>query len=164
MPDLNAIRAYLDPQHHPIAKRLVEFAKTSVRPLPHPGNDDEGRRQARELLKMMGDTGWILSPIAENDLRTLALTREVLGSASPLADDIFAIQALAGTPIMTHGTPEAKARWVPAILSGTAMAAFAMTEPDAGSDVASMKTRAVPDGDGQYSMAGKKTYISNAHF
>jgi acyl-CoA dehydrogenase len=89
------------------------------------------------------------------------LIREELAGTSPLADAVFALQALGSVPLVLAGTAEQKERWLPAMAAGRAMAAFAMTEPEAGSDVAAIATRAVPADDG-YVLDGAKTLISNA--
>jgi alkylation response protein AidB-like acyl-CoA dehydrogenase len=87
--------------------------------------------------------------------------REALAAASPLADAVFALQALGTTPILLSDNDAVKREWVLRAVRGEAMAAFAMTEPDAGSDVASMRTTATRDGDA-YVLEGTKTFISNA--
>jgi acyl-CoA dehydrogenase len=87
--------------------------------------------------------------------------REALAWASPLADAVFALQALGSVPVQLAGGESVKDRWLPAVLRGQAMAAFAMTEPEAGSDVGSLSTRATRAGD-DYLLNGVKTFISNA--
>ncbi|MEJ2084205.1 MAG: acyl-CoA dehydrogenase, partial [Acidobacteriota bacterium] len=87
--------------------------------------------------------------------------REALGAASSLADAVFALQCLGAHPIALAGCDEIKARWLPEVASGAAMAAFAMTEPEAGSDVGAMQTIANAEGD-EYVLSGKKILISNA--
>jgi len=87
--------------------------------------------------------------------------REALAAASPLADAVFALQALGTLPILIAGTAELRARWAEDAIAGRAMAAFAMTEPEAGSDVAAIATTAMRDGD-DYVLDGLKTLISNA--
>jgi acyl-CoA dehydrogenase len=99
--------------------------------------------------------------VASGELRTLCLIREAVAGASPLADAVVALQALGGTPFVLAGTPAQQAQWLEPIDKGTAMAAFAMSEPDAGSDVAAMKTLASRDGDG-WVIEGEKHLISNA--
>ncbi len=84
-----------------------------------------------------------------------------MAAASPLADAVWALQGLGITPLLLAGTDEQRARWAEPALAGEAMAAFAMTEPEAGSDVASLTTRAVRDGDG-WVLDGRKWLISNA--
>lgn len=94
------------------------------------------------------------------DVRSLCLIREALGQVSPLADAIFAVQGLGTFPLVLAGSDAQRARWLPELLSGQRVAAFALTEPEAGSDVASMSTTARKDGDG-WVLDGDKTLISN---
>jgi acyl-CoA dehydrogenase len=86
--------------------------------------------------------------------------REALGEASPLADAVFALQGLGTTPILLGGSPAQKDRWLGPIAQGRVMTAFAMTEPEAGSDVARIATTARRDGAG-WVLDGIKTLISN---
>lgn len=159
MLDPAPIRAFLDPPHHELSERLNSFCDEEIRPLPAPADDDDARRQARDVLRLFGG-GW-LDPIARQDLRACCLTREALAAASPLADAVFALQALGTTPLLLAGNVAMREAWLPAALRGEAMAAFAMTEPDAGSDVGAIATTARRDGDA-YVLDGTKTFISNA--
>ncbi|HXV86898.1 MAG TPA: acyl-CoA dehydrogenase family protein [Gemmatimonadales bacterium] len=160
MPDVAAVRAFLDPSHLELEARFAGFAANQVAPLPAPHSDDDARAQARALAGQLGKGGW-LRPIGERDLRACCLIRETLAAASPLADAVFALQALGATPLVLAGTEAQKRQWLDPTLSGHAVAAFAMTEPGAGSDVSAMTTRAEPDGAG-YRLSGSKTLISNA--
>jgi len=112
------------------------------------------------LLARLGAAGWY-APIAEQHLRACCLVREALAAASPLADAVFALQALGTLPIVLAGSESVKHRWLPGVLAGTTMAAFAMTEPEAGSDIGAITTTAQRDGS-EYVLNGKKTLISNA--
>jgi len=87
--------------------------------------------------------------------------REALAAASPLADAVFALQALGVVPMLLSANDAMRNRWLEPAIQGRAMASFAMTEPDAGSDAASLGATAEPDGDG-YVLSGTKTFISNA--
>ncbi len=89
-------------------------------------------------------------------MRTLCLARETLARHDGLADFAFAMQGLGSGPISLFGTADQRARYLPAVARGEKIAAFALSEPDAGSDVAAMTTRA--DGD---RLTGTKTWISN---
>jgi acyl-CoA dehydrogenase len=160
MPDTSAIRWLVEQHHIALAERIVPFVEREIASLPVPGDDDAARVQARALLATLGRGGW-LEPIASRDLRACCLVREALASASPLADHVFALQALGTTPILLAEHQDLERRWLPVVTDGTAMAAFAMTEPDAGSDVASLTTTAQRDGD-SYVLDGIKTLISNA--
>jgi acyl-CoA dehydrogenase len=160
IPDTGAVRAFLDPHHFELGARVTAFAAQDIASLPDPADDAAARRAARDLLGRLGRGGWY-APIAEQHLRSCCLVREALAAASPLADAVFALQALGTLPIVLAGSDEQKRRWVPAVLAGQAMAAFAMTESEAGSDVAAIATTARRDGDG-YVLDGTKTLISNA--
>ena len=160
MIDLAPIRAFLDDRHLALAEELQAFVAAEIAPLPPPVDDDAGRRQAREIVGLLGKAT-LMRFLAPVDLRALCLVREALAHASPLADDVFALQCLGAMPILLGGTAEQKERFAAPILAGRALAAFAMTEPEAGSDVAALATRALPEGDG-YRLDGKKTLISNA--
>jgi acyl-CoA dehydrogenase len=160
MPDANAIRAFLDESHLRLAERVTAYARDHVATRPHGADDAAARTEARALLAELGGAGWF-APIETRDYRACALVREALAAASPLADAVFALQALGTTPILLSDNDEMKRAWVAKAMGGRAMAAFAMTEPDAGSDVASMTTSATRDGD-EYVLEGTKTFISNA--
>lgn len=159
--DAGPVRAFLEAHHLEAGARFARLAARDISSLPHPEHDDDARRQAREILGVLGRDGW-LRPIEAFDLRGAVIAREALAYASPLADAVFALQALGATPLLlAEGGEALRDRWVPAAIGGTAMAAFAMTEPEAGSDVAAIATRARRDGD-DYVLDGTKTFISNA--
>lgn len=160
MPDVDTIRAFLDDRHLDFAERVDAFAREELRPRPEPAGDDAARTEAREILAILGDGGW-MAPIRARDLRSIALAREAIAAASPLADAVYALQALGTTPILLAGNERARDRWVDAAVAGRAMGAFAMTEAEAGSDVASMTTTARREGDG-WVLDGRKSFISNA--
>ena len=160
MIDTAPVRAFLDETHVTLAERVDDFATHQLAPLAEPPDDASARRQAREILTKLGSAGW-LAPIADQDWRACCLIREALAAASPLADAVFALQALGTVPILLSANDAMRKRWINAAIKGEAMASFAMTEPDAGSDVASLGTTARPDGDG-YVLSGTKTFISNA--
>src|SRR5439155_2980171 len=112
------------------------------------------------LLAQVGAAGWF-DPIRKQDWRGCCLVREALAAASPLADAVFALQGLGTLPILLSENAPLRDRWVDAAIAGRAMAAFAMTEPEAGSDVTAIGTTARREGD-SYFLNGTKTYISNA--
>lgn len=167
--DTAAIRPFLDEPHLALAEGVAAFAGERIAPLPAPADDGAARRQAREVLGLLGESGWGSHAVAAEvdggwrgpDLVACCLVREALARASPLADAVFALQCLGSMPIALAGTDDQRRRWLPEVAAGRAMAAFAMTEPGAGSDVAAIATRAVRDGDG-YRLDGVKTLISNA--
>lgn len=160
IPDTGPVRAFLDPHHLEFGTRVAAFATQEIAPRREPADDAAARREARDLLALLGRAGWY-APIVEQHLRSCCLVREALAAASPLADAVFALQALGTLPIILAGSDEQRRRWVGAVLAGEAMAAFAMTEPEAGSDVAAIATTAHRDGD-TYVLDGSKTLISNA--
>ncbi len=160
MVDTAPVRAFLDDQHIALAERVSEFATGVLAPLAEPPDDAAARHQARDLLGKLGAAGWF-APIRAQDWRACCIIREALGAASPLADAVFALQTLGTVPMLLSGNDAMRKRWVEPAIQGRAMASFAMTEPDAGSDVASLGATATPDGDG-YLLSGTKTFISNA--
>jgi alkylation response protein AidB-like acyl-CoA dehydrogenase len=160
MPDSRTVRAFLEEPHVDLAARAAEWASANLARLPEPVDDAEARTQARAILRLLGSGGW-LQPIERQDARACGLVREALAAASPLADAVFALQALGTTPLLLGGSEALVKRWVPAALRGEAMAAFAMTEPEAGSDVAALSTTIRSDGDALV-LDGTKTLISNA--
>ena len=160
MVDTGPVRAFLDDTHVTLAERVSDFATRVLAPIPEPADDTAARQQARDLLGTLGAAGWF-APIRDQDWRACCIVREALAAASPLADAVFALQALGTVPILLSGHDTMRQRWLEPAIQGRAMASFAMTEPDAGSDVASLGATAEPDGDG-YVLSGTKTFISNA--
>ncbi|HKP77102.1 MAG TPA: acyl-CoA dehydrogenase family protein, partial [Longimicrobiaceae bacterium] len=120
-------------------------------------------------VRMLAEGGWLryAVPAAYGgvherlDVRSLCLARETLAHADGLADFAFAMQGLGSGPISLYGSDEQKRRWLPSVVSGDAISAFAISEAEAGSDVGAMTTTARRDGDG-YVIDGQKTWISNA--
>jgi acyl-CoA dehydrogenase len=133
------------------------------------GNDSDIERQARGLVWQLGQAGFIRYAVPEAyggaratvHARDLCILREELARGSSLADTMFAMQALGSYPITLVGNEEQKSRYLPKVASGESIAAFAITEPEAGSDVASLKTQATRRKT-QYCLTGTKRFISNA--
>lgn len=123
----------------------------------------------RALVRLFGARGLLRLTVPQShgglhetlSSTCLCLARERLGHTSPLADLAFAMQGLGSHPIVLAGSAEARDAWLPRVVSGDAVAAFALTEPEAGSDLGGLATRAVRDGD-TYVLDGHKTFISNA--
>ena len=159
-PDTRPIRAFLDDSHVRFTDELGAFAARALAGRLEPADDAAARREARDLLQRIGDAGFY-APIERQDWRACCLAREALAAASPLADAVFALQALGTLPLLLAGGTALRERWAREALDGRAMAAFAMTEPGAGSDVAAIATMARRDG-GDYVLEGTKTLISNA--
>jgi acyl-CoA dehydrogenase len=127
----------------------------------HPHTDVDG--ECRELVRKLGRGGWLAAAVPETgamDVRTLCLTREILARHSGLADFAFAMQGLGTGAITLYGDAAARERFLPAVRAGTAIAAFALSEPDAGSDVAAVSTTATRT-DAGWRIDGEKTWISN---
>ncbi len=160
MPDTRAVRAFLEDRHLELATRIAEFAANDIAQIPHAADDTAARKNARKILTALGDNGWF-TPIGDQDLRACCLIREALAAVSPLADAVFALQALGTTPLLLVKDSEIRERWLPKALAGEAMSAFAMTELEAGSDVAALTTVATLKDD-HYVLNGSKTLISNA--
>jgi alkylation response protein AidB-like acyl-CoA dehydrogenase len=135
-----------------------------------PAHEDRASvdRACRELVRDLGATGWTRysvpfdaeAPVAEFDVRALALIRETLAWHDGLADFAFAMQGLGSGAISLEGSAEIKHLYLPRVAAGQAIAAFALSEPDAGSDVAAIRCAARRDGD-EYVLDGQKTWISN---
>ena len=162
MTGTRTIRAFLEPPHLEFAARVEEIVGRRFRPLAAPADDATARAAARGLVAAMGEEGLLAgSAAAEQDLRGLCLIREALAGASPLADALFALQALGSTPIALAGSAELRDRWLPEVAAGRAIAGFAMTEPEAGSDVGAIATTARREG-AEFVLDGVKSFISNA--
>jgi acyl-CoA dehydrogenase len=118
----------------------------------------------RRLVAALGRAGFLKLCVADGknrpDVRSLAIAREALAYHSGLADFAFAMQGLGSGAISLFGTVEQKREWLPKVASGEAIAAFAMTEPESGSDAANMATSAMRDGN-EWVLVGEKTLISN---
>ncbi|MFN7941259.1 MAG: acyl-CoA dehydrogenase family protein [Thermoanaerobaculia bacterium] len=163
------VAPFLEPDRAPDLEAARRFACERLRPRPVPADDAAARREARELLVLLGAAGWLREAIpaawggarAAVSVRALCALREAAGEASPLADAVLALQALGATPIALAGEESLRRRWLPEVAAGRAMAAFAMTEPEAGSDVAALATTARRDG-ADYVLDGRKWLISNA--
>jgi acyl-CoA dehydrogenase len=125
--------------------------------------------RCQELTRMLGEAGWLryCVPAAyggmfdELDSRSLCLMRQTLGYYDGLADFAFVMQGLGSGPISLFGSETLKQKYLPKVARGEMLAAFALSEPDAGSDVAAMTTRATRTASG-YRINGVKTWISNA--
>lgn len=125
-------------------------------------HDADGSTQ--RLARAMGEAGLLRVPCPEDgrlDVRGLCIARDILARHAGLADFAFAMQGLGTGPVTLFGTAAQRARLLPAARGGTALAAFALSEPEAGSDVAALATLAERDGNSHYRLTGRKTWISN---
>ncbi|HXG99343.1 MAG TPA: acyl-CoA dehydrogenase family protein [Sphingomicrobium sp.] len=151
---------FFEPGHRALATRLDAWCSAN---LSHSHADDVDS-ECRSLVGKLGAAGFLDLCVAKDqsapDVRSLAIARETLARHSGLADFAFAMQGLGSGAISIAGSPDQKAQWLPRVADGSAIAAFAMTEPDAGSDAANLAMTARPDGD-HFVLDGEKTYISN---
>ena len=148
---------FFEDRHRELASDLDAWARRHV-PAHHDGDVDA---QCRALVRSLGAAGWLNHAVGERiDTRAVCLARETLARHSGLADFAFAMQGLGTGAIALAGTPEQKARYLGPAARGEAIAAFALSEAEAGSDVGAMGCAARPDGDG-YVLDGEKTWISN---
>ncbi len=148
---------FFEQRHRDWAARVEEVAQGLE--IDHDNTD----AACRALVKTLGAAGLLLPTADEGgqlDVRTLCLTREILARHDGLADFSFAMQGLGTGAISLFGTSEQKAVWLPETRNGRAISAFALTEPQCGSDVANSTMTATRDGD-HYVLNGEKTWISN---
>ncbi len=158
MPDRSFLQwPFLEPEHRDWAERVEEVASGLC--VDHADTDAACRR----LVADLGVAG-LLAPTASEEgslsVRHLCLARETLARHDGLADFAFAMQGLGTGAISLFGNDAQRARWLPQTRAGRAIAAFALTEPGSGSDVASSTMTATRDGD-SYVLNGEKTWISN---
>ena len=153
---------FFDDHHRAFAAGLDAWVSDTDAMGLHGDHDLDG--DCRTILKALAEGGWLRNAVPDAagklDVRTLCLTRETLSRRSGLADFVFAMQGLGSGPISLFGTEAQKARWLPGVAAGETIAALALSEPDAGSDVAALSTSARRDGDG-WVLDGTKTFISN---
>ena len=162
---------FFDESHRNFATDLKTWAEQEIAPLE---NDDHHTietldRSFKNIINKLGDAGWLKYTIPKAfggalddfDVRHMALARSILGYHTGLADFAFAMQGLGSGPITLFGSEKLKKKYLPDIGLGNRLAAFAISEPAGGSDVASMSTSAILDGN-HYVINGVKTWISNA--
>ncbi len=125
--------------------------------------DDLSLHDAQRVVPRLAELGLLELLVPKNgpvDVRSLCIAREALAYESPMADSIFAVQGLGSHPILLAGEAEKRASVLAQVVAGTRVCAFALTEPEAGSDVASMRTTARREGD-SWILDGEKVFISN---
>ena len=158
---------FLDDAHRELARDVAAWADNQF---GTSGFDDHGDvdQDCRNIRAALGDAGWTRYSVPAAyggardtlDVRSLCLLRETLAYRSGLADFVFAMQGLGSGAISLAGSEAQKQQYLPGVASGSLCAAFALTEPEAGSDVAAIATTATDDGD-QVVINGEKTFISN---
>ena len=157
---------FFDDVHRELGPRLADWICAQR------VDESDDRRACREWVKLLGDSGWLRycvpagsegalgGALDKLDSRALVILRETLAFHSPLADFAFAMQGLGSGAITLAGTPAQQAAYLPQVASGEKIAAFALSEADAGSDAGAMTTRATQTSDG-WAINGSKTWISN---
>jgi acyl-CoA dehydrogenase len=163
----------LTAEQRSFAEHVRAVATERLRPLAETGAPG---RVNRELIKAMGDLGLLARLFGDSESRAAAATdwesrgaaatdlcllRESLATVSTEAETALALQGLGAYPILQSGLPDTVRRWLPAIAAGDAVPAFALTEPEAGSDAGALQLAAERDGDG-WRLTGEKIWISNA--
>jgi acyl-CoA dehydrogenase len=152
---------FFTPEHRNLAQVVTNFVSREIE--PHAGVEDDVEGLARHFVNLLASAGLLNYAVAVSklDIRALCLIREALSYSSSLADLAFVMQGL-GTYAIAQAAPDhVREFWLARALQGKAIAAFALTEPEAGSDVASIKTTARRDGE-TYVINGRKRFISNA--
>ncbi len=151
---------FFEDRHRTLAADLDAWAAETVSGIDHSDTD----AACRALVTALGEGGWAQhsgAPAGETlDVRSLCLIRETLARHDGLADFAFAMQGLGTGAISLFGNESQQAEWLPLTRSGQAISAFALTEPQSGSDVANSTMTATLDGD-EYVLNGEKTWISN---
>ncbi|MEK6302991.1 MAG: acyl-CoA dehydrogenase family protein [Acidobacteriota bacterium] len=157
---------FLEDHHAKLAERVDRFNRELIQYATLGDTEDQ---QARSLVQALAREGLLAHTVPAGfesgssalDVRSLAVVREHLSYESSLADLMFAMQGLGSFPVSLAGSSELKQRILPRVSSGEAIAAFAITEPEAGSDVGAIQTIARREGE-SYVIDGVKTFISNA--
>ena len=153
---------FFEDTHRALANGLVTWA------CEQRVDESDDRTACKDWVQRLGAAGWLRYCVPQAhggalpalDSRALVILRETLAFHSPLADFAFAMQGLGSGAITLAGTPAQQSRYLRAVASGEKIAAFALSEPEAGSDVAAMALRATPTSNG-WQLDGQKTWISN---
>lgn len=152
---------FFEPRHRSFAAEVEAWAAAHAARLTDHHDADAS---TRALARAMGETGLLRVALPQSgvlDVRSLCLAREILARHSGLADFAFAMQGLGSGPITLFGGEALRQDVLPGIRAGTTLAAFALSEPEAGSDVAALATTATRDGNAHWRLNGEKTWISN---
>lgn len=156
---------FFDAAHRDFAAKISDWARTVLPGLPH----DDVDEACRARVKALGVAGFLRAVVPEAyggtgkyfDVRRLCLAREILAAHDGLADFSFAMQGLGTGAITLFGSETLKQHYLPPVARGEKIAAFALSESEAGSDVAALTTTGVPDGNDHVRITGSKTWISN---
>ena len=151
---------FFEERHRELARDLEVWCEAVI----HDAEPGDADYACRATVAELGKAGFLKLAVSDGkirpDVRSLALCRETFARWHGLVDFAFAMQGLGSGAISLFGTVEQKREWLPRVASGKAIAAFAMTEPECGSDAANMSTSAMRDGN-EWVLVGEKTYISN---
>ena len=151
---------FFEERHRELAKALEDWCEATI----HDAEPSDADYACRATVAELGKAGFLKLAVSDGktrpDVRSLALCRETFARHHGLVDFAFAMQGLGSGAISLFGTVEQKREWLPKVAAGKAIAAFAMTEPDCGSDAANMSTSAMRDGN-EWVLVGEKSYISN---
>jgi acyl-CoA dehydrogenase len=167
MPDKSFLSwPFFENHHRKLAADLDAWCGRELRDFDHGENVDSA---CRGVVKRFGDAGWLKYSVPKSggghherlDVRSICLIRERLARVSGLAEFSFAMQGLGSGPISQFGSDELKKKFLPGVAAGKHIPAFAISESDAGSDLAAMQTTAKKDGSA-FVINGTKTWISNA--
>ncbi|MEU5535479.1 acyl-CoA dehydrogenase family protein [Streptomyces sp. NPDC020362] len=148
----------LEPEQVAWCAELRSMAAERLRPLADKG---EPGRVNRPLLAELGHLG-LLARLFTSGALDLCLMRESLAQDCTEAETALALQGLGAHPVHAHGSAAQRERWLPRVADGSAVAAFALSEPEAGSDAAALALAAEPDGTDGWRLTGAKCWISNA--
>ncbi len=161
MDSLIAQLPFFNPEHQNLAQTVAQFVTQEIE--PRTAGEEDVEAAARDFVGLLANVGLLKFAVAETklDIRALCLIREALSYSSSLADLAFVMQGL-GTYAISQAAPDhVREFWLSRAANGKAIAAFALTEPGAGSDVAAIQTTARRDGE-TYVIDGRKRFISNA--
>jgi acyl-CoA dehydrogenase len=151
---------FFEPRHRELARDLEAWCRATI----HDAHAADPDVACRALVRELGKAGFLSLCVAQGDqapdVRSLAIARATLARVHGLADFAFAMQGLGSGAISLFGSDAQKAEWLPKVASGEAIAAYALTEPETGSDAANIAMRA-EQADGEWRLTGEKSYISN---
>src|SRR5688572_5699337 len=151
---------FFEPRHRELAERLEDWCRATI----HDAHPSDADYACRALVSELGKAGFLKLCVADKgqapDVRSLAIARATLARVHGLADFAFAMQGLGSGAISLAGSEAQRAEWLTKVASGNAIAAYALTEPETGSDAAYIAMTARQDGGGCV-LDGEKSYISN---
>ena len=151
---------FFEPRHRELAEQLEQWCSANIAD----GHSHDVDAECRSLVAALGKAGFLQLCVSQGerapDVRSLAIARSILARTSGLADFAFAMQGLGSGAISLLGSEAQKVEWLPKVGAGEAVAAYALTEPETGSDAANISMRAERGPDG-WVLHGEKSYISN---